>query len=225
MPFLRKKRQEGPPTLQGWGKREGQTTQETELADWHTNLLTAVFKCHPPPSDPTRTSHKWFTFVSSHVFFFLSPQKRPRACITGQTLHQNQEPSCIPGWRPEKTATMFLLHSQQDQLLPLRRWPQLATATQAFPEAHPHSARRGCTSTNSIPLAGMSSKQAFTSVRWDLKCCCTRVFAVFSLCPKFSLPNPTSAMWWTSLFLANYIREAFRWYHLSSHPLVSLLTD
>lgn len=105
---------------------------------------------------------------------------------------------------------------------------EMATTRNCYPgipEAHPHSARRGCTSTNSIPLAGMSSKQAFTSVRWDLKCCCTRVFAVFSLCPKFSLPNPTSAMWWTSLFLANYIREAFRWYHLSSHPLVSLLTD
>lgn len=76
-----------------------------------------------------------------------------------------------------------------------------------------------------IPFPWQGRAPNRPSVRWDLKRCCTRVFAVFFLfCPIIPLPDPTSAMWWTSLFLANYIGEALRWYHLSSHPLVSLLS-
>lgn len=83
-----------------------------------------------------------------------------------------------------------------DQLFPpLTRWP-LRTPGGLRPgilEAHPCSARRGCTSTNFIPsflVAGMSSKLASYDGSW--KSCCTKEYSLFffSSTQYFHYPKP-----------------------------------
>lgn len=56
-------------------------------------------------------------------------------------------------------------------------------------EAHPHSAGRGgCTSTNSIPLAAMSSKQAFSQMGFETLL--RKGFHCFFSLPNISTPKP-----------------------------------